>query len=303
MIKSIKNSFLIILSLLFIFTLFTYSPKAMSDVHIIEDSSNTKTLPKNFRKTNDLSSIENIKYLNLEGLPTLNISGSEQFTEFNLPLLIENIDNDFNIVDIDLREESHGFINGFAISFANQNNSANKNLAYNEVINKEDEDLSSIKVGESLILYNNNKEIIPKIVQNEEEITKSKKLSYFRIPVTDGGLPNEDMIDRFVSFVSELPENTWLHFHCKAGIGRTTTFMIMYDIMKNCNNVTLDDIIARQVLLANLNSKDSIDFFMERRYSFLSDFYNNCKNSNSINTASNSMVSANNLISTNHILL
>ena len=73
-------------------------------MNIKEDSSNTKTLPKNFRKTSDLSSIENINYLNLEGLDTLNISGSEQFTEFNLPLLKENINNDFNIVDIDLRE-------------------------------------------------------------------------------------------------------------------------------------------------------------------------------------------------------
>lgn len=298
--KSIKNSFLIAISFLFIFTLFSYSPKAMLDVNIKEDSSNTKTLPKNFRKTSDLSSIENINYLNLEGLDTLNISGSEQFTEFNLPLLKENINNDFNIVDIDLREESHGFINGFAISFANSNNSANKGLTYNEVINKENEDLSSIKIGEPLIFYNNNKEIIPKVVQNEEEVTKAKNLSYFRIPVTDGGLPNEDMVNRFVSFVSELPENTWLHFHCKAGIGRTTTFMIMYDIMKNYDNASLDDIIARQVLLANLNPKESIDFFMERRYTFLNDFYNKCKNDKSINTSSNSIISANNLISTNN---
>ncbi len=347
MMKSIKNSFLIAISFLFIFTLFSYSPKAMLDVNIKEDSSNTKTLPKNFRKTSDLSSIENINYLNLEGLDTLNISGSEQFTEFNLPLLKENINNDFNIVDIDLREESHGFINGFAISFANsnnsankgltynevinkenedlssikigeplifynnnkeiipkvvqnENNSANKGLTYNEVINKENEDLSSIKIGEPLIFYNNNKEIIPKVVQNEEEVTKAKNLSYFRIPVTDGGLPNEDMVNRFVSFVSELPENTWLHFHCKAGIGRTTTFMIMYDIMKNYDNASLDDIIARQVLLANLNPKESIDFFMERRYTFLNDFYNKCKNDKSINTSSNSIISANNLISTNN---
>lgn len=281
MMKSIKNSFLIAISFLFIFTLFAYSPKAMLDVNIREDSSNTKTLPKNFRKTSDLSSIENIKYLNLEGLDTLNISGSEQFTEFNLSLLKENIDNNFSIVDIDLREESHGFINGFAISFANSNNSANKGLTHNEVINKENKDLSSIKLGEALIFYNN-KEIIPKLVQTEAEVTQSKNLSYFRIPVTDGGLPSEDMVNRFVSFVNELPKNTWLHFHCKAGIGRTTTFMIMYDIMKNYNNVSLNDIIARQVLLANLSTKESIDFFMERRYTFLNDFYNKCKNDKAV---------------------
>lgn len=87
MIKFIKNFFLIAISFLFTFTLFTYFPNAMSDVHIVEDSNNTTTIPKNFRKTSDLSSIKNISYLNLDGLDNLNISGSDQFTVFNLHLL------------------------------------------------------------------------------------------------------------------------------------------------------------------------------------------------------------------------
>ena len=300
MIKSFKNYFLIFISFLFTFILFTYSPNAMSDVHIVEDSKNTKTLPKNFRKTSDLSSIENISYLNLAGLHDLNISGSSQFTEFNLPLIKESINNNFNIIDIDLREESHGFINGIAISFSNSDNNANKGLTYNEIINKENEDLASIKLNEPLTFYNKNKEIIPEKVQNELDLTKDNNISYLRIPVTDGGLPNEDMVNSFIAFVNKQPENTWLHFHCKAGVGRTTTFMIMYDIMKNCNNVSLDDIIKRQVLLANLSKKTSQDFFMERRYTFLNDFYTKCKNDKSINTSSNSIISANNLISTNN---
>ena len=146
-------------------------------------------------------------------------------------------------------------------------------------------------MNEPLTFYNKNKEIIPE---------KDNNISYLRIPVTDGGLPNEDMVNSFIAFVNKQPENTWLHFHCKAGVGRTTTFMIMYDIMKNCNNVSLDDIIKRQVLLANLSKKTSQDFFMERRYTFLNDFYTKCKNDKSINTSSNSIISANNLISTNN---
>ncbi len=300
MIKSFKNYFLIFISFLFTFTLFTYFPNAMSDVYIVEDSKNTKTLPKNFRKTSDLSFIENISYLNLAGLSDLNISGSKQFTEFNLPLIKENINNDFDIIAIDLREESHGFINGIAISFANSNNNANKGLTYNEIINKENEDLASIKLNEPLTFYKKNKEIIPEKVQNELDLTKDNNISYLRIPVTDGGLPNEDMVNYFITFVNKQPKNTWLHFHCKAGIGRTATFMIMYDIMKNCNDVSLDDIITRQVLLADLNQKDSADFFMNRRYTFLNDFYNKCKNYKPINTSPNSIISANKLISTNN---
>lgn len=76
MIKSFKKTFLLFISFLFSFTLFTYSPTVMSDVNIIEDSVNTKTLPRNFRKTSDISYIENIKYLNLYSSSNLNISGN-----------------------------------------------------------------------------------------------------------------------------------------------------------------------------------------------------------------------------------
>ena len=39
-----------------------------------------------------------------------------------------------------------------------------------------------------------------------------------------------------------------MHFHCQAGKGRTTSFMVMYDMMKN-PSVSLKDILHRQYLL------------------------------------------------------
>lgn len=110
---------------------------ASNSVHIILDSDNKTTLPKNFRKTTDISKASKLKSINLTGLDKLNISGSAQFTEFNLPILIKSIDTHFSIIDIDLREESHGFANGFAISFANSNNNANKGLLLQEIIDKD----------------------------------------------------------------------------------------------------------------------------------------------------------------------
>lgn len=89
----------------------------------------------------------------------MNISGSGQFTISNLPLLIENIDSNLSIIVIDLREESHGFINNTAISFSNLNNNANISLTLNEVIEKENKDLSSIKLNEPLTLFNNKKQL------------------------------------------------------------------------------------------------------------------------------------------------
>ncbi|MCD2500616.1 protein phosphatase [Clostridium sp. NSJ-145] len=90
MIKSFKKTFLLFISFLFSFTLFTYSPTVMSDVNIIEDSVNTKILPRNFRKTSDISYIENIKYLNLDSLSNLNISGNNFFNDSITDTYIKN---------------------------------------------------------------------------------------------------------------------------------------------------------------------------------------------------------------------
>lgn len=90
MIKSFKKTFLLFISFLFSFTLLTYSPTVMSDVNIIEDSVNTKILPRNFRKTSDISYIENIKYLNLDSLSNLNISGNNFFNDSITDTYIKN---------------------------------------------------------------------------------------------------------------------------------------------------------------------------------------------------------------------
>ena len=97
-------------------------------------------------------------------------------------------------------------------------------------------------------------------------------------PTLEDGRISHIKVKYFIDFVNNQPENTWLHFHCKAGIGRTTTFMIMYDIVKNCKEVKLNDIIARQVLLSNIKVRNSVDFFIGERYKFLKDFYKKCKN-------------------------
>lgn len=86
------------------------------------------------------------------------------------------------------------------------------------------------------------------------------------------------MVDYFINFVKNQPENTWLHFHCKARAGRTTTFMIMYDIIKNCNEVNLNDIIGRQIILSGIREKNAVDSYVGERYKFLNNFYNRCKN-------------------------
>lgn len=50
--------------------------------------------------------------------------------------------------------------------------------------------------------------------------------------------------EEYAAFVRNLPENTWLHFHCQAGMGRTNMYLIFYDFLRN-PGVPEKDIIYR----------------------------------------------------------
>jgi hypothetical protein len=104
--------------------------------------------------------------------------------------------------------------------------------------------------------------------------------------VTDREAPTDAEVDRFIRLVRELPDGEWLHFHCKAGHGRTTAFMAMYDMMRNAKKVSLDDILKRQFLIGGIDLaadplKDDwrYDGAVSRRKS-LERFYQYCKANN-----------------------
>lgn len=203
------------------------------DVQLVLDSLNITTVPRNLRKTSDISYLSSNKSLNLTGLASLNISGSQQFSEQNLPLMLDYLDTSLPITIVDLRQESHGFINGYPVSWANLKNDANKDLNKKEVILKESNQLENIELNSTIAFQKpTTKSLNVTKVENEDALVTSKNVSYMRIPVTDGKIPSDYMVDYTVDFFKNINENSWLHFHCKAGEGRTTTFMIMYDMFK-----------------------------------------------------------------------
>ena len=280
-----KYSKFILLNIIFIiafnsFPTYKISKAETSPTHLTIDSFNKPILPRNFRKSSD--KINNPPAsLNLNGLNTLNISGSSQFSEEPLKLVREAIGRNIPITVIDLRQESHGFINGMAVSWSNDKNNGNMGLTKEQVIVDENNKLNSIPLNKPITFYNHpNEVIVPTIVENENKLVASQSMNYIRIPVTDGKLPTNDMVDYFIDSINLLPKNIWLHFHCKAGIGRTTTFMVMYDMMKNYNKVSAEDIIKRQVLLAGFSPKTSASFYSKERIDFLNKFYKYCKESN-----------------------
>lgn len=284
--KKYINNFLVLLLLVIslfstfpnkFHTLTTFNYIEPAQTNLIERSN--AVIPTHFRKSSNKLPADISKNINLEGLDNLNISGSGQFSENELEYIKNAIGTDYDIIDFDLREESHGFINGIAVSWENEHNNSNVGLSKDEILNDENSKIFSIKLNEPLTFYNTHREITPKNTDTEESLTKKIDACYIRIPVTDGHLPSDEMVQYFLDSIKGIEADNWLHFHCKEGIGRTTTFMTMYDIVKNYNKVSLNDIIKRQVLLSGISEKDAESFYSGSHYKFLENFYNNYKKS------------------------
>lgn len=274
------------------------------DVHLIIDNANKNELPKNFRMAND--KINKSTSINLTGLSSMNMSGSGAISENSLKQLKEKV-NSKDIIDVDLRQESHLFVNGIGVSWYGKKNHANIKLTQNQVLNDEITKLNKIKSSDKLKIDGKNKKSAIhvstidniKSFENEEQLAKSLGLGYVRFAVPDHKRPQDPQVDSFVQFIKTLPNNTWLHFHCRAGVGRTTTFMAMYDMMKNAKTVSFNDIMKRQQLIggANLLSQQDASSVSDAniRSKFLKNFYNYCsKNADDYKTKWTDWLKSNN---------
>lgn len=220
------------------------------------DIRNFRVMTDEFRRNTEL------RLPSREGLSELRVSGSSQFSSEGLCMIKEKLAGK-KIVIVDLREESHGFINGVPVSWRGVHNWTNmgKPLAFIE-----DDEKSRLlalkKAGTakiSWIMKKGDREeyveesITVKDVMTEQELCKSMGVEYLRIPVSDHLLASDPRIDYFIRSYCSLRDDRWLHFHCKAGKGRTTTFIALCDMMKNAKRVTCDDIVNRQMLLGGIS--------------------------------------------------
>ena len=111
-------------------------------------------------------------------------------------------------------------------------------------------------------------------------VTKFPSVSYLRLPTTDHCRPRDHEVDQFVALDASFDPTTWLHFHCRAGDGRTTTFMAMHDIIHNAPGDSLQTILARQVSIGGIDLStmptDQTIFsypFSRERVKFIQNFY------------------------------
>jgi hypothetical protein len=190
-----------------------------------------------------------------DGLEVLNASASSQLTESELKQLKKRVRSKSPFIVVDLREELHGLVNGQPVCCK-----STKKLS--DSINKTEKNLfSRRRIGTKVILLKGKKEkeIIIKSIATEAEVAHKYHLGYFRIPIIDHTIPTPAQIDTFLEFIDTLHPATHLHFHCRKGKGRATTFMVLYDIIKNSHKAPCNDIIARQHLIggANVEHQDS----------------------------------------------
>ena len=210
--------------------------------------------------------------MRLRDIPTLNISGSAQFTKDQLLNLKNSINKD-NICIVDLRQESHGMINDLAISFLNPYKDLNNGFTTEQTIKAENSLLNKIKIGNTIQLYKHTgifiKDITVDFISNESQLVTEADMQYKRFAVKDNSAPTPDIVDEFVEFIKNKPDDIHLHFHCAAGKGRTTSFMVMYQAMKNNSNLTLEQLLSYQYNIGGVNLHDN-----NIQYNFLEDFCN-----------------------------
>jgi len=127
----------------------------------------------------------------------------------------------------------------------------------------------------------------PALLQTERQIIENLGGDYY-IPFkgNDDWLGNQNYIDEVIHYFESLPKGAKLYIHCAHGRGRTTTFLVMYDIFLNSNKVSLKDISDRHFCLGRenvLNTKlwaqgtwtqealDARKDLIERFYAFMTD--------------------------------
>jgi hypothetical protein len=223
------------------------------------DSKLDKALPRNFRTTDDPLKATDGKTPSTTGLMDLHASGSGEFTADNLKLLLARMHGLVTIFD--LRQETHIFVNGLPVSWFATRDWANVRRSQTAIEADEAAWVQSLGSGSEIAVRPGEpvkkgnadsavpQRVIVKEANIERDLVSSAGANYVRVAVTDHTRPLNDEVDRFIVAVRALPENAWAHFHCEAGLGRTTTFMVLYDMLRNATRVSLEDIVRRQKLL------------------------------------------------------
>ena len=222
--------------------------------------------------------LANVRFLEEE-----HMSGSAQFSEDQFhELAVELKDKSDNVWIIDCRLESHGLINGIAVSWCGEGNGANLNKTVEEV-EKEEESFAGL-TGTSVMEYTSEddhpvdgREVLVESWQTERSLAEDEGFHYLRLACPDHCWPDPDLVDAFIDFASDLEEDEWLHFHCQAGSGRTGAFMTIYEMIQN-PDAPVEEILQHQADTGSGNlvdrAKPEKSYDQKNRCVFAREVYN-----------------------------
>ncbi|QSQ15920.1 phosphatase domain-containing protein [Myxococcus landrumensis] len=229
--------------------------------------------------------------LETRGLEVLRCSGSAQLSVAGYQDVVrrlEEVPRELLHV-VDLRQESHGFLNGAAVSWYAESNWGAAGLS--------DEEAQALERQRLLLLSRSSRVRVSDVagvkgrappssrdwecrtVMDEARAFDLPPGRYARLPVTDHTRPRDTIVDGFIQWVRGLDERAHLHLHCRGGKGRTATFMCLLDMLHNAQHLSLDALLDRQARLGGYDLRKAADpsspkapFIAERRV-FLARFH------------------------------
>ena len=231
---------------------------------LIFDSTREQGLPSHYRTVAGPWALPTTTPPSRQGLDALRASGSEQPTLSELRTTVRNLAPKVTVVD--LRQESHALLCEHPVSWYGPRNWANDGKSLEAVERDEAARIHCLdargtaavsrvyakdpqgRLSEVLV-----EQIACERARSEQDILEELGLGAFRVAVRDHSRPSDADVDRFIRFVRELPPDAWLHFHCHAGEGRTTTFLLLYDMLHNAAALGLEELAARQHLLGGVD--------------------------------------------------
>ncbi len=201
-------------------------------------------MPRNFR---DLSVIG------------INAIASAQFSEDELQNLRKKYPAE-KIIIVDLRQESHGFINGKSVLWRSYFEKINQDKNISGILSDENSRLKKAEKEREIVINEVTerdrangwyKTISPKIITvnkavSEKDLAAENGFEYQRFSIRDFDKPDEKEFLRMVNFIKNLPQDKKIYVHCAGGKGRTGLFLVTLDIIKNGKTTELEEIFKRQ---------------------------------------------------------
>lgn len=260
---------------------------------LVQDSEFANSPLKWFR---DASTIAGVYQGNIMGTQDLFISGSEEPSERGWKDIANYISKIRGwgkkpVYVLDLRQESHGYLNGRSITLVSLYDWINRGKNNTQCLLDQENWLQSLRNQKKITgllttqeysskEFSRGKTIRVKAVKNEETLVSRLGFEYYRLYISDHTGPRDSEVDAFVTIIKNAPKDTWFHMHCRGGKGRTTTFLVMYDMLKNADKVGFEEIINRHASIGpnyNLFDVNRADPYLtpyyEERIAFLTHFY------------------------------